>query len=34
MKKILLTLTLLMPFLSKAEGLDDRINEWFKPIAR
>ena len=22
-----------MPFLSKAEGLDERINEWFKPIA-
>jgi len=33
MKKILLTLILLIPALSKAEGLDDRINEWFKPIA-
>ena len=33
MKKILLTAILLIPALSKAEGLDDRINEWFKPIA-
>jgi len=33
MKKILLMLTFLMPALSKAEGLDNKINEWFKPIA-
>ena len=33
MKKILLLLTILTPAFSKAQGLDDRINEWFKPIA-
>ena len=33
MKKTLLTLILLIPGLSKAEGLDEKINEWFKPIA-
>ena len=33
MKKILLLLTILTPAFSKAHGLDDRINEWFKPIA-
>ena len=33
MKKILLTLTLVLPNITKAEGLDEKINEWFKPIA-
>ena len=33
MKKILLTLTLVLPNIIKAEGLDEKINEWFKPIA-
>ncbi|MEE2700415.1 MAG: alanine/glycine:cation symporter family protein [Bacteroidota bacterium] len=33
MKKLLFTLTLLSPALVKAEGLDEKINEWFKPIA-
>jgi len=33
MKRKILTLILLIPSLSKAEGLDDKINEWFKPIA-
>ena len=33
MKKILLTLTLALPYITKAEGLDEKINEWFKPIA-
>ena len=33
MKKILLTLTLVLPNITQAEGLDEKINEWFKPIA-
>ena len=33
MKNILFALTLLFPSIIKAEGLDDQINEWFKPIA-
>ena len=33
MKRKILTLILLIPYLSKAEGLDDKINEWFKPVA-
>ena len=33
MKKIFLLLTILFPNFIRAEGLDDRINEWFKPIA-
>lgn len=33
MKRILFTLTLLFPSLVKAKGLDEQINEWFKPIA-
>ena len=30
MKKLLLTLTLFTPFLSRAEGLDEKINKWFR----
>ena len=33
MKKIVLLFTLLFPLIIKAQGLDERINEWFKPIA-
>ena len=33
MKKILLILTLLSPVLTNAEGLDEKINEKFMPIA-
>ena len=33
MKKILLIFTLLFPMFSHSRGIDDRINEWFKPIA-
>ena len=33
MKKLFLLLTILFPNFIRAEGLDDRINEWFKPIA-
>ena len=33
MKKLLFTFILLLPALAKAEGLDEKINEWFKPIA-
>ena len=33
MKKIVLLFTLLFPSIIKAQGLDERINEWFKPIA-
>ena len=33
MKKTLLTLTFFLPLITTAEGLDERINEWFKPIA-
>ena len=33
MNKILITLSLLIPFTINAKGLDERINDWFKPIA-
>ena len=33
MKKTLLTIIFFLPLITKAEGLDERINEWFKPIA-
>ncbi len=33
MKKILLIFTLLFPMFSHSRGIDDKINEWFKPIA-
>jgi len=33
MKKILLIFTLLSPTLSYSQGIDDKINDWFKPIA-
>ena len=33
MKKILFILTLFFPSMIYAEGLDEKINEWFKPIA-
>ena len=33
MKKILFALTFFLPSITMAEGLDERINEWFKPIA-
>ena len=33
MKKILLILTLLFPMFSHSKGIDDKINDWFKPIA-
>ena len=33
MKKILLIFTLLFPVFSHSRGIDDKINDWFKPIA-
>ena len=33
MKKILLIFTLLFPMFSHSKGIDDKINDWFKPIA-
>ena len=33
MKKILLIFTLLFPMFSHSRGIDDKINDWFKPIA-
>ena len=33
MKKILLIFTLLFPMFSYSKGIDDKINDWFKPIA-
>ena len=33
MKKILLIFTLLFPIFSYSKGIDDKINDWFKPIA-
>ena len=33
MKRLLLISILLIPSMLEAKGLDDRINEWFKPIA-
>ena len=33
MKKKLLIFTLLFPTLSHSRGIDDKINDWFKPIA-
>ena len=33
MKKILLIFTLLFPMFSFSKGIDDKINDWFKPIA-
>ena len=33
MKKTLLIFTLLFPTLSRSRGIDDKINDWFKPIA-
>ena len=33
MKKILLIFTLLFPIFSYPRGIDDKINDWFKPIA-
>ena len=33
MKRILFAIILLFPSFLKAEGLDQQINEWFKPIA-
>ena len=33
MKKLLLISILFSPFMLDAKGLDERINEWFKPIA-
>ena len=32
-KKILFIITAMFPSFIKAEGLDDKINEWFEPIA-
>ena len=33
MKKILLIFTLLFPMFSYSKSIDDKINDWFKPIA-
>jgi len=33
MKKILVIFILLFPMLSHSKGIDDKINNWFKPIA-
>ena len=33
MKKILLIFTLLFPMFSYSKGIDEKINDWFKPIA-
>ncbi len=33
MKKTLLFFTLLFPMFSHSRGIDDKINDWFKPIA-
>ena len=33
MKKILLIFTLLFPMFSHSRGIDDKINDWIKPIA-
>ena len=33
MKKIILTLTILIPSIIKAEGLDEKIDKSFQPIS-